>query len=158
PGPHQPPAPAATTTPEPRATATDGDPTRGHTLVERFQCNRCHEGTGLPEPRVEQACVGCHEDVLSGKSRARADVLPRLQKNLVSLRFAPSLVGIGARTTPAFISGYLLAPHDLRPGLPATMPRLAISPAEARDIAAYLSSRSPSADLAPAAAPSPAEV
>jgi len=27
--------------------SASGDATRGHDLVQRFECNRCHEGTGF---------------------------------------------------------------------------------------------------------------
>jgi cytochrome c1 len=39
---------------------------------------------------------------------------------------------------PEWLERFLLEPHDLRPNLPATMPRLAMKAEEARDIAAYL--------------------
>ena len=45
---------------------------------------------------------------------------------------------LGARLRPAWVSDYLLHPHDLRPNLAQTMPRLSMSPEQARDIATYL--------------------
>jgi mono/diheme cytochrome c family protein len=53
---------------------------------------------------------------------------------------------------------YLLHPHDLRPHLTQTMPRLKLSEAQARDIATYLTATSPAPAAAPAVTAVPAQV
>src|SRR5262245_20112453 len=40
---------------------------RGRALVESFECQRCHDGTGLSALPKERHCVRCHEDVEAGK-------------------------------------------------------------------------------------------
>src|SRR5262249_8857352 len=108
-----------------------------------YQCNRCHEGTGQGAPAAHQACVGCHDDVLSGRRPIRADMADRIRHELVSLRFAPSLTAAGAHLRRDSIAPVVLQPHELRPRLRATMPRLALTAEQARDIAAYLAKDAP---------------
>jgi mono/diheme cytochrome c family protein len=56
----------------------------------------------------------------------------------MAYRDVPSLTELGQRLRPAWVKDFLLHPHDLRPNLLQTMPRLALSPEQARDIATYL--------------------
>jgi cytochrome c2 len=133
--------PAATTKPrEPMADEAPftGDAEHGRALVARFECQRCHEGTGVAPASAERRCVGCHEDILAGRFSAPSAVVARWREHLGMMRATPSLSAMGARFRPAWIASFLLAPHDLRPGLPASMPRLPITSDEARDVAAYL--------------------
>ncbi len=115
-----------------------GDAQHGKALVEKFECNRCHEGTGLERPALDKDCVRCHQEIHAGTYRASASTLVKWQKNIVHFRETPSLANIGGRLRRGFIEKYLLAPHDVRPHLETTMPRLAISQEEARDVAAWL--------------------
>ncbi|MEB2311251.1 MAG: cytochrome c [Sorangiineae bacterium] len=115
-----------------------GDVERGRALALRFECNRCHEGTGLAAPETAKACVGCHQEIIAGTFKAPKSALARWRPNLLGVEFAPSLAATGKRLRRDWIEAYLLAPRDLRPGLVSTMPRLALSRAEARDLAAYL--------------------
>jgi cytochrome c2 len=136
------PAPAAAA-PQPAALdlkdePSTGDAERGRALVVKFECNRCHDGTGLATAPRDKQCVGCHQDILAGRFRAPAAIMSRWKEHLGLLRETPSLQAMGARHKPAWIEGFLLEPHDLRPNLGATMPRLAMTRAEARDIGAYL--------------------
>lgn len=117
----------------------------GQRLLERFECARCHDGTAQPVPPQEKHCTHCHQEILRGTFKAPPDVLARWQKNLHSLPYVPTLAATGARFERAWIERFLLAPHELRPGLVAMMPRLAISRQEAAQLAAV---------LVPAAAPS----
>jgi cytochrome c2 len=48
------------------------------------------------------------------------------------------LTGIGVRLRRSWVESFLLKPHDLRPALPALMPRLAITPPVAKQLAAAL--------------------
>jgi cytochrome c2 len=125
--------PSADTAAEP-----PGDVERGRALVAEFQCNRCHDGTGQPAAKLDAHCVHCHQEIAANRFQAPAATVARWQENLVQLREAPSLAAAGERLRPAWIRRFLLDPHDLRPRLHATMPRLAIAPDQARDIAAYL--------------------
>ena len=59
-------------------------------------------------------------------------------------RDVPSLTDLGARLRPGWVMNYLLHPHDLRPNLAQTMPRLDLSVEQARDIATYLTQAAPS--------------
>src|SRR5690606_1844771 len=56
-----------------------------------------------------------------------------------------------ARVDRAWVERYLLEPTDLRPHLVPSMPRLALGPGDARDLAAYLV---PAPDRGMAPAPS----
>src|SRR5688572_8081552 len=59
---------ASPTTAAPKHLA--GNAERGRSLVERFECNRCHDGTGLAAMPLEKHCVNCHQDIMSGKFKA----------------------------------------------------------------------------------------
>ncbi|WP_437674026.1 c-type cytochrome [Sorangium sp. So ce131] len=130
--------PAAAPAPAAAAEAPAGDPEHGRRLVEQYQCNRCHDGTGLSAAPREAHCVQCHQDIAAGRFQAPAAAIHRWSENLIQLRDVPSLAAIGDRLRPGWIRGFLLDPRDLRPRLHATMPRLALAPEQASDIAAYL--------------------
>lgn len=133
PGPSQPPvAPneAPEVEPFPRLPDDQG-------LVARFECNRCHEGPRFAEVAPEKACVGCHQAIHAGTFDAARDDLATWRKHLVSLNHAPALHG-AARFKRAWVAKFLQSPHDVRPGLPATMPRLRLTAREAEILAEYL--------------------
>jgi len=140
------PAPGATKTPVdtlPAAVLASlqkaGDATRGRKLVQKFECNRCHDGTGLGAARLEMNCVHCHQKILAGTyKKAPASAVRKWKKHVAIMQVVPSLGSAGKRLKREWIARFLLSPHDLRPGLAPTMPRLAIQPAQARDIATYL--------------------
>lgn len=117
-----------------------GSAERGKVLVAEFECNRCHAGTGLATPKLDQDCVGCHEQIATDKFQAAASKLAKWKSHILPYRDVPSLTDLGARLRPAWVRDYLLHPHDLRPNLAQTMPRLKLSPEQARDIATYLTS------------------
>lgn len=122
----------------PERDATPGDPLRGRELVAHFECARCHEGTGVPAIPTSKHCVRCHQEVHAGKLGGGSPDAARFREHVAHLRDVPSLADAGKRLRRAWIERYLLDPHDLRPALTMTMPRLAITKAEARDIATYL--------------------
>lgn len=138
------PAPAAAEVFEP------GSAENGRVLVEKFECHRCHAGTGLAAPPLARDCVGCHEQIATDQFRASSDKLAKWKPHVAPYRDVPSLTALGARLQPAWVRDYLLQPRDLRPHLAPTMPRLPLSREQARDIATYLT-RSASVDAAPAA-------
>ena len=57
---------------------------------------------------------------------------------LRSLNAAPSLFALRERFRRDWLADYLFKPHDLRPGLPAMMPRLPLNRYEAKLLAAHL--------------------
>lgn len=125
----------------PVATTDDGpgDPVHGKELVLTYQCNRCHDGTGHPAATQSNHCVHCHKDIMEGRFKASTEAAAAKWKARVKdLTEAPSLEAVSKRFSKKWIERYLLEPHDMRPHLSQTMPRLAITPAEARDVAAYL--------------------
>jgi len=127
----------------PRASRAREDAARGRELVEHFECNRCHEGTGLASAPLAKNCFSCHEQIITGRFPVSAAALARFRPHVASAREAPSLTALGARLQQRWLIEYLLAPHDLRPKLTPTMPRLAIDSAQAADIAAYFSALAP---------------
>ena len=120
-----------------------GDSERGRNLVQRFECNRCHEGTGFAAAPRDKHCFSCHEEIATGRFPVSAAALARFRPHVASAREAPSLTAIDARLEPDWIRGFLLAPHDLRPRLVPTMPRLDLDATQAADIAAYLTRGAP---------------
>lgn len=137
--PAKPSAPPAPSGLAPQASLTRGDATRGRELVEHFECNRCHEGTGLASAPPAKNCFSCHDQIITGRFPVSAAALVRFRPHVASAREAPSLTALGARLQQRWLIEYLLAPRDLRPRLMPTMPRLAIDAAQAADIAAYFS-------------------
>ncbi|MGD0525089.1 MAG: cytochrome c [Polyangiaceae bacterium] len=130
---------ARTTTTE---AALPGDATRGRALVDQFECVRCHTVANVAEMPKDKQCAGCHHDINAGSGSA-AGATPeqkaRWQPKVAELGDVPSLVSTGGRLRRAWIQGFLLHPHALRPGLQPTMPRLPLTPQQAADLATYLS-------------------
>lgn len=115
-----------------------GDAEHGKALLEQFECNRCHEGTGLAAPKMDKQCFGCHVKILDGSFKGPKGAEARWHDRVVGLDQVPSLTATQKRFRRAFITGFLLQPFDLRPHLSPTMPRLPITREQARDIATYL--------------------
>jgi len=126
------------TSPTSASAAPHGNPSRGKKLVEQFECNRCHDGTGLADVKRERHCVRCHREIQLGTFEAKPELLAHWRSNIINLRHVPSLQSAGKLFKRDWLVGFLQHPYDLRPHLPATMPRLAISAEQAVDIAAYL--------------------
>jgi mono/diheme cytochrome c family protein len=137
------PAPDASNPPRARGASTFEAPAaplvaEGRALVGRFECARCHSIESIAPASPFQDCVGCHRRVKDGTFDARPEHLREWSANLVDLVDSPSLSYVGARLRPSWIAAFLQDPHDVRPNLRATMPRLAVSAAQARAIAAFL--------------------
>ena len=114
-----------------------GNAENGKALVAQFECSRCHEGTGMATPKLDQDCVRCHEQIATDKFQATPAKLAKWKPHIMAYRDVPSLSALG-RLRPAWVMAYLLDPHDLRPNLAQTMPRLDVSRDQARDIVTYL--------------------
>jgi cytochrome c5 len=123
---------------DPSAKNAGGDAAHGKELVLTYQCNRCHDGTGHAAAPQNKHCVHCHKDIMEDRFQAPAASIARWKPRVKELADAPSLEASGKRFTRAWIEEYLQKPADLRPHLAQYMPRLAISPKDAKDIAAYL--------------------
>jgi cytochrome c len=91
--------------------ATGGDPNRGKEAIERYGCNACHNIPGVPGPK---GMVGPPLDHMA----SRALIAGKLPNN------------------PQTMIDWLQDPPKYDPQ--ASMPNLGITPAESRDIAAYL--------------------
>ena len=141
------PHPGAASPAVPEAAGEPGDPHRGREAAVRYECGRCHDGAGTPPSPFLQHCVSCHKDILAGRFKAPPQKLEAWQKGMSSLREVPSLAALGKRYRREWIERFLQEPYDLRPHLLATMPRLAISRADARDLAAYLAPEAPEPEL-----------
>jgi cytochrome c2/cytochrome c5 len=124
-------APAASTP----AAAT---PPSAEALLAHFECNRCHQGTALGPAAHDRDCVQCHREIRAGTFDAPRAALTRWRTHVRSLLIAPSLEASGARLRRAWVADFLQRPHDVRPYLPATMPRLALDSAQAAVLAEQL--------------------
>lgn len=136
----------ASVTPLPVPVSAVANAEHGKELVLKYECNRCHDGSGHPAAAQGKHCVHCHKDIMEDRFSASAASLARWKPRVKELADAPSLEATGKRFTRKWVEGYLLQPSDLRPHLQQYMPRLAIPIGDARDIAAYLV---PEADPAP---------
>lgn len=128
------PAPAPPAGPPP-------DPSTPAGRIARFECNRCHDAPGklTPAPR-EKHCAHCHQAVFAGAFDWQYAPwrVAEWRKHIKHFREVPSLEGLEHRVRRDWLIGFLQAPHDLRPRLGEEMPRLPISEADARLIAAHL--------------------
>ncbi len=118
-------------------------------VVEHFQCYRCHSAPDHLVPATrEQSCVTCHQSILAGgfdDTVAPADVA-RWQSHIENLLLVPSLDGLSERVTAEWLRAFLEAPHDLRPNLPASMPRLRTTADEREAIVRHFGVREASDD------------
>ncbi len=119
----------------------------GVVIIERHQCTRCHTIDGLPGAGRPYDCVSCHTFLLGlapgnptyEKIAAKngKDILDRYIANIVHLTRVPDLTLVGRRVRPAWIAGYLAAPHDIRPVLEASMIRNKLTADDIRALARY---------------------
>ena len=117
--------------------AHGGDAAKGKALVEKQQCNRCHDGTGFEAAPQGKHCVHCHTDIMDAKFGS-AESRVKWQPRVKDIQDAPSLEASSKRLGKKWIESYLLLPVDQRPALVQAMPRLDLTPEQAKDIAAYL--------------------
>jgi cytochrome c2 len=133
---------STTSTAAPTGLAPDGPPgdaAMGKELVAKLECNRCHDGTGLEAAALPKHCVHCHQQIIAGTFKgAPAAKLAQWQAKMTTLREVPSLTAMGKRYRRGWIERFLVEPHDLRPRLLASMPRLPISAEQAKHVATYL--------------------
>lgn len=126
-------------------------PQRGQALVAKYECHRCHQGTGHPDPPPAKACGGCHRGLAQGRfivpvqggEAPGASTLQEWAEHARHLVHVPDLAGAAARLRRDWVVRFLVSPSDVRPALEETMPRLAIGEAEARELATYLTREQP---------------
>lgn len=131
------------------APAADCAQCDGAALIAHFECNRCHTGLAIADPPQEKQCLGCHRAILDGRFDAKPETLAKWRGNLRSLNHVPSLTRVGDRLRADWIAGFLRRPRDVRPALPASMPRLQITARQAQRIAQHLAPRPPAGALPP---------
>lgn len=121
-----------------------GDAMRGAALAVRFECVRCHAHAGLSPATRDDDCAGCHAQVARGVLDVGADTatLAEWRRRVHSYLNVPSLTHVGARLRRSAIAQVLREPHDVRPHLAETMPRLPISAADGADLATWLAPES----------------
>ena len=123
----------------------------GKALLAKYECHRCHQGTGLKAPPVAKDCAGCHQRIAEGRFEAPSamawqpepEVMAQWQKHTRHLIHVPDLRGAASRLRRVWLAGFLQNPHDLRPSLEETMPRLSISSQVARKLATHLAAEDP---------------
>lgn len=131
------------------ASAGEDDVARGARLVQKGECARCHDTSGLPGAAVvarERSCSGCHAWIHATAGDAEAidhqsERFPKWEQyveNVHSYLAVPSLAAAGARLDPAWVSRFLRAPYKIRPGFTEAMIRTPLSEADASAIAAFL--------------------
>jgi len=123
--------------------ATADQIARGAALALRFECARCHAHAELARPPDDANCAACHAQAARGTLEVGADDATQAEwrAHVRSYLNVPSLTFFGARLRRSAIAEMVRAPHDVRPHLAETMPRLAVSAAEAADLAAWLAPR-----------------
>lgn len=147
----------------------------GRAVVQRAQCNRCHDvtdadgaGRGVAAAEQQAHCVNCHTWILGTRGDAAAiakqrESFPdwdRYLENIVHFTRLPDLGTLTRRVRPAFVRRFLDAPFDLRPHLAESMIPLRLSAAEKDAVVAYLAelNGASSAPEAPSPPPSAAQV
>ncbi len=118
-------------------------------VVARYQCNRCHEAPGRLEPiALERGCVDCHAAIFTDhfEDDYTAEALTQWRSRVHSLRIVPSLTG-SQRLQADWLHAFLSRTHelspDLRPNLPANMPRLPLTPEERTLVVDWLGGAAP---------------
>lgn len=100
------------------------------------QCTLCHAPPAalaeqLPEAGRTDSCTGCHvwvrQVAADPDRRAKAlEIFPlweRYERSVGSYLQVPDLGAAMARLEGDWVAGWLVDPHDVRPGLPEGMPR-----------------------------------
>jgi mono/diheme cytochrome c family protein len=148
-----PPRPARLPTPQSSASPRIGNPARGQELARRFECSRCHTGTGTDDAPQSKSCAGCHRAIHAGTFGAGALTFAHWVQRIRHFLHVPSLAGAPGRFRRGWLESYLMNPVDLRPGLEESMPRLELDVEQARDLAAYFAPDDPSGGFEPAGDP-----
>lgn len=106
--------------------------------LDKFECNRCHVIDGVEPTTVNMDCRECHRQIITGTYPEPAEYLEMWNEGLENMRDVPSLRAIDKRFNKTWFVNFVQNPHDLRPRLGATMPRMAISAKDAEALAEAL--------------------
>ena len=101
-------------------------------------CVLCHQVPGVVQATRVESCQSCHAWIQSvaadparrGVALESFPLWPRYEETVHSYEQVPNLQAAMARLEPSWIAGYLNNPHDLRPHLDETMPRMDLSDGE----------------------------
>jgi hypothetical protein len=122
----------------------------GTKLMAELECNRCHDGTGIASAVLAKDCRGCHREILYGNPVAEPVALAGWRGRIRHFVEVPSLAFAAQKFRRSWLERYLLEPHDLRPALEESMPRLALTPEQAAQLSSYLAEEdAETAELAP---------
>lgn len=124
----------------------------GRQAFARYGCANCHE-VELSAPAGRQSCVGCHQRVV-GARRSGLGRAPHVEHFV----HVPALQSAARRLRADYLVAYLQDPHDVRPRLEETMPRLPVTEEDARSIVAFLRSSAGEVEVSPSLTPTPANV
>lgn len=114
---------------------------RGRGVFVRGECVRCHAtpSTVRPPPLTPmQQCAACHQRAARGDEPGPEALQARWRTSVEHYLDVPPLDGLVPQLRRAWLADFFLRPHDVRPGLEETMPRLALTPRDADDLAAFL--------------------
>jgi len=115
-----------------------GDATRGKALIAKYECNRCHAGTGQPAPDFLHQCVGCHQRIEARTLPFPKEKLDEWRRQTRHYITTPSLAALGRTLRPSWVVSFLHEPVKIRPHEEEWMPQLRIPESDARDMAAFL--------------------
>ena len=96
--------------PPPSRRSPPGDPVHGKALVEKFECSRCHEGTGTPAATFEKQCFTCHVKIVSGEFKGPKGAEARWHDRVLDLKDVPSLTSSQKRFRRGWLARFLLDP------------------------------------------------
>jgi cytochrome c2 len=119
----------------------------GARLIQKLECHRCHAIEGVEQPSISMDCTGCHRAIITREYPEPEEYLAMWDDGLENMRDVPSLVDAHRRFQRQWFVDFLVQPHDLRPRLGATMPRMTISTEQAEAIADFLGLTDSSRDL-----------
>ncbi len=110
--------------------------------LRRYGCASCHAVEGVRVSRG-QSCTGCHQAIVERQQgRGRA---PSVRHYV----HAPDL-GVAGRLREDYLVSFLQDPHDARPRLEETMPRLPVTEADAQLLARWIRRDAPRVARGPA--------
>lgn len=124
----------------------------GRRAVQRYGCASCHQIEGV-RASARTSCVGCHQRVVA-QPRSGLGRAPHVEHYL----HAPDLRFITRRLREDYLVRFLQDPHDVRPRLEETMPRLPVTEEDARLIVQFLRSSAPPVTVPSSPAPSRANL
>ncbi|MDP2340592.1 MAG: c-type cytochrome [Deltaproteobacteria bacterium] len=124
-------------------------PSQGLALAQQFECARCHalpDSGGQPLLADSKRCANCHARASAGTEPGPRELRQRWKTSVVHYVDVPVISGLARHLRRDWVARFLQAPHDVRPALEETMPRLRISPDDADEIAGWLSTGAAGAD------------